>query len=245
MVLAIGSYAGCLSTENILIIVFVIGTTRSFEGPTMQAFLLGLGSTKLIPRAITLASSSNQTATIIGLALGGFLYVVGPTTVYCAVGVLFLTASLLVAMIRIKQISSQCDSINPQSLFAGVDFIRSKPIILGAISLDLFAVLLGGATSLLPIYTQDILFIGPQGLGILSSAPAIGALIMSLFLVHYPLQKRVGRLMFTAVIIFGMATIAFAVSTSLLLSLSALAVLGAANVISVDIAIIPLNNLSN
>lgn len=235
LVLAVGSYAGWLSTEGILTTMFVIGATRAFEGPTMQAFVPGLVPTRLIPRAIALTASSNQTAAIIGPALGGLLYVASPPAAYFAAGVLFLSASLLISLIRIKQTLLQCDSADQQSLFAGINFIRSNPTILGAISLDLFAVLLGGATALLPIYAQEVLFVGPHILGLLRSAPAAGALLMSLVLAHFPLRQRVGLLMFTAVITFGIATIVFAVSTSLLLSFSALVVLGAANVISVVI----------
>lgn len=235
LVLAVGSYAEWLNTESILIIMFVIGATRAFEGPTMQAFVPVLVPTSLIPRAIALTASSNQTAAIIGPALGGLLYVISPTAVYSVVGMVFLTASLLVSLINIKQSIPQCASADHQSLFAGINFIRSNPTILGAISLDLFAVLLGGATALLPIYAQEVLFVGPHILGLLRSAPAAGALLMSLVLAHFPLRQRVGMLMFAAVIIFGIATIVFAVSTSLLLSFSALVVLGAANVISVVI----------
>jgi MFS family permease len=122
-----------------------------------------------------------------------------------------------------------------KSVFAGIAFIRSRPDILGAISLDLFAVLLGGATALLPIYARDILMTGPWGLGLLRSAPAVGALAMSLFLARRPLKRRIGRTMFNAVAVFGVATIVFALSTSFLLSLAALTVLGAADVISVVI----------
>ena len=149
---------------------------------------------------------------------------------------LFLGASLFVSLIHIQRmIVSNKGSVNLQSLFAGISFIRSKPAILGAISLDLFAVLLGGATALLPVYAREILAIGPQGLGILRSAPAVGALLMSVFLARNPLQHRVGRTMFIAVIIFGIATIGFAVSTSFVLSICALTVLGASDVISVVI----------
>jgi hypothetical protein len=127
------------------------------------------------------------------------------------------------------------EPVSLQSLFAGIAYIRSRPAILGAISLDLFAVLLGGATALLPIYARDILGTGPWGLGFLRSAPAVGALCMSVVLARSPLQRRVGRIMFGTVALFGAATIVFAVSTSFVLSLGTLVVLGAADVISVVI----------
>jgi MFS family permease len=236
LVLALGSYGDWLSKESILLIVFALGAARAFETPTMQALLPNIVTDEFLPQAIAWAASSTQTATIIGPALGGILYVAGPTVVYSIVSVLFLGASLLVSFVHIQRIvTSKKGSVNLQSLFAGISFIRSKPIILGAISLDLFAVLLGGATALLPVYAREILAIGPQGLGILRSAPAVGALLMSVFLARNPLQNRVGRTMFIAVIIFGMATIGFAVSTSFTLSLCALTALGASDVISVVI----------
>ncbi|MDR3560632.1 MAG: MFS transporter [Negativicutes bacterium] len=235
LVLAVGSYADWLNTENILIIVSVLGAARAFEGPTMQAFLPNLVPTELFPRAVAWATSSTQTAAIIGPAFGGLLYLAGPTTVYSVAGALFLAASLLIILIKVKQALPVGGLPSLQSLFAGIAFIRSKPAILGAISLDLFAVLLGGATALLPVYARDILAVGPQGLGILRAAPAVGALFMSVFLAHYSLRHNVGRTMFIAVIIFGIATTGFALSTSFVLSLAALAVLGAANVISVVI----------
>jgi MFS family permease len=138
-------------------------------------------------------------------------------------------------MIRIERVPPKPREANLRSLFAGIAFIRSRPAILGAISLDLFAVLLGGATALLPAYARDILVTGPWGLGLLRSAPAVGALAMSVFLTRHPPERRVGMIMFGAVTTFGVATILFAVSTSFLLSLGVLVVLGAADVISVVI----------
>lgn len=233
--LAAGSASGWLSRESLLAIVFVIGAARAFEGPTMHALVPGLVPGPLIPRAVAWAASANQTATILGPALGGLLYAAGPTAVYTTVGALFLGASLLMAGICMEWVPAKREPVSLQSLFAGIAFIRGRPAILGAISLDLFAVLLGGATALLPIYARDLLQTGPWGLGFLRSAPAIGALAMSVVLAHHPLRRRVGRIMFSAVGIFGVATIVFAVSTSFLLSMGTLVVLGAADVISVVI----------
>lgn len=233
--LAAGSASGWLSRESLLAIVFVIGAARAFEGPTMHALVPGLVPGPLIPRAVAWAASANQTATILGPALGGLLYAAGPTAVYTTVGALFLGASLLMAGICMEWVPPKREPVSLQSLFAGIAFIRGRPAILGAISLDLFAVLLGGATALLPIYARDLLQTGPWGLGFLRSAPAIGALAMSVVLAHHPLRRRVGRIMFSAVGIFGVATIVFAVSTSFLLSMGTLVVLGAADVISVVI----------
>ncbi len=233
--LAFGSASGWLSRESILAIVCVVGAARAFEGPTMQALVPGLVPAPLIPRASAWSASANQTATILGPALGGLLYATGPTTVYVTASILFLAASLFIALIRIERVPPKREPISLASLFAGIAFIRGRPAILGAISLDLFAVLLGGATALLPIYARDLLGAGPWGLGLLRSAPALGALAMSVFLAHHTLQRRVGRIMFAAVAIFGVATIVFAVSSSFVLSLGMLVVLGAADVISVVI----------
>ncbi len=233
--LAFGNLMGWQSKEGILATVFVIGAARAFEGPTMHALVPGLVPGPLIPRAVALSSSAHQTATILGPALGGLLYATGPTSAYAMSSVLFLAASALVALIRIERVPPVREPVSLRSLFAGIVFIRNHRVILGAISLDLFAVLLGGATALLPVYARDILVTGPGGLGLLRSAPAVGALAMSVFLARYPLRRRVGRIMFGTVMIFGVATIVFAVSTSFMLSLGALMVLGAADVISVVI----------
>ncbi len=235
LVLAAGSYAGWLNKEGILAIMFLLGAVRAFEGPTMQALMPGLVEIGHLSRAAAWAASASQTAVIIGPALGGLLYVYGPTTVYSITGLLLLGASLLVFLIQIKQTLPKRDRVDLASLFAGISFIRSKPAILGAISLDLFAVLLGGATALLPIYAKEILFVGPLGLGILRAAPAVGALLMSVYLARHPLRHRVGRIMFMAVFVFGIATLLFGISTSFALSIAALIVLGAADVISVVI----------
>jgi MFS family permease len=144
-------------------------------------------------------------------------------------------ASLLVSFVRSSRERPKREPTSLESLFAGLAFIRSKPEILGAISLDLFAVLLGGATALLPVYAREILLVGPWGLGFLRSAPASGALIMSFFLAGRPIRRNMGRIMFVAVIIFGAATLCFAVSTSFVFSLGFLSILGAADVISVVI----------
>ena len=236
LALASGNYAGWVNKETILVIVLVLGAARAFENPTLQALLPNLVTAEFLPRAVALATSSGQTAAIMGPALGGFLYAARPTAAYGSIGILFLGASLFISLIRIeKRPAKKRDPVSLQSLFAGIAFIRSEPAILGAISLDLFAVLLGGATALLPIYAREILVIGPWGLGILRSAPAAGALLMSVYLARHPLQHRMGRTMFIAVVMFGIGTIGFGLSTSFIFSLGALVVLGAADVISVVI----------
>jgi MFS family permease len=233
--LAAGSFGGWLNAEVILVVTFVLGSARAFEGPSMQALMPGLVPRALFPPAAAWTASATQMAAIFGPALGGLLYVANATISYAAAGVMFLLAGLLVFLIPRRGIAGEREPSTMRSVFAGIAFIRSHPVILGAISLDLFAVLLGGATALLPIYARDLLVTGPWGLGLLRSAPAVGALAMSLFLVRHPLRRRVGRTMFTAVAVFGLATIIFAVSVSFPLSLAMLVLLGAADVVSVVI----------
>jgi len=233
--LAAASFSGWQSKESILAIVLAAGAARAFEMPTMQALLPGLVPAPLIPRAVTWSASALQAASIAGPALGGLLYAMGAGTVYVASAVLFCTAGVFIYLVRIQRSAPRREPISLRSVFAGLDFIRSRPEILGAISLDLFAVLLGGATALLPAYAKDILETGPWGLGLLRSAPAVGALVMSVALVCFPLQRRVGKIMLLAVAIFSLATIVFAVSTSFVLSFGALVILGAADMISVVI----------
>lgn len=235
LALAAGSYSGWLGKEAILALVLVVGATRAFEGPSMQALMPTLVPAEILPRAAAWSASAMQTAFVLGPALGGFLYAAGPTVVYVTAGVLFLAAGLLIGLIRLERTPPSREPVSLETLFAGIAFIRNRPVILGAISLDLFAVLLGGVTALLPIYARDILFTGAWGLGLLRAAPAVGALAMSVVLARRPLRQRVGRTMFASVIVFGLGTLAFAVSRSFTLSLLSLVVLGGADVISVVI----------
>jgi transmembrane secretion effector len=172
---------------------------------------------------------------ITGPALGGLAYALAPSVPYGMMALFWLSGAILTGAIRLAQSAAIRDAATPADLFAGVRFVRNNPAILGTISLDLFAVLLGGATALLPIYARDILQTGPWGLGILRAAPAVGALAMTALLAHHTINRRVGVRMFQAVIVFGVATVGFAVSQWMWLSLLALAVLGAADIVSVVI----------
>ncbi|WP_129127303.1 MFS transporter [Geomonas oryzae] len=234
-VLALGTWMGWLQKEGILAVVFVAGALRAFEGPTMLTLVPWLVPQHLIPRAQAWSASANQTASIAGPALGGLLYALGPTTVYGTAAALFFCASFLLSRIKVERAPAKREPATLTSLFAGIAFIKSRQEILGAISLDLFAVLLGGATALLPVFARDILHTGPLGLGLLRAAPALGALAVSLFLARNPLGGRVGRTMFASVFVFGAATIVFGLSSSFTLSMAALAVLGAADIVSVVI----------
>ena len=235
LVLALGSLLHGFGEEAILVVVFVGGCARAFEFPTMSALLPSLVPTALLSRAMAAGSSASMSAMIIGPALGGFLYVAGAHAVYGAAGLLFAVAALLMWRLRTESPPQRREPPNLKSVFAGITYIRHRPVILGAISLDLFAVLLGGATALLPVFARDLLHTGPWGLGLLRAAPAVGALAMSLWLARRPLTRRVGYTMFYSVAGFGLATLVFALSTSFLLSLAALLALGALDMISMVI----------
>lgn len=233
--LAAGSIGGWLDKHIIFAVVCMMGAGRAFSKPTMSALLPMLVSPSQLPRALAGSASATQVAIIVGPAIGGFLYMAGAASVYVTSCLLFLLCSVLISLIQLKSAAAPAkrENVSLQSVFAGIAYIRSKPAIFGAISLDLFAVLLGGATALLPIYAQDILHTSSVGLGLLRSAPAVGALSMALFLARNPLKGRIGRTMFIAVAVFGCATILFGLSESFALSLLALVVLGASDMISV------------
>ncbi|WP_454767116.1 MFS transporter [Cupriavidus campinensis] len=232
--MAVASFSGWITREHIFLFVAAIGACRAFETPTLQALLPSVVTPRQLPRAVALASSAAQTAIIIGPALGGFAYVAGPGVVYSLSAALFAIAAILVATLKLRQAGLRLTTpVSVKTLFAGFAYIRGNPVLLGAVSLDLFAVLLGGATALLPIYARDILHTGPWGLGLLRSSPAIGALAMALWLARNPLNRRVGRVMFGAVALFGTATMVFGISHWLPLSMAALVVLGASDMISV------------
>ena len=224
---------GFLSREWILGTVFVVGVARAFEAPTTFAFLPALVPAALLPRAVAASSAVGQTGMIVGPAIGGLIYVVSPILVYALCCALFLAASILVFRVRVAPQTVMREPIDLARLFAGIAFIRGNPIVLGAIMLDLFAVLLGGTTALLPIFARDILATGPWGLGVLRAAPGIGALIVSVLLAHVSFKRRVGHAIFAAVAGFGVAILVFALSTSFVLSTAALVALGATDMISV------------
>ena len=235
--LAWGSYAGWLDQVQIFIATFVLGTAGAFESPATAALLPLIAPKGSLQRATALSSGAAQVATITGPALGGFAYAVAPGLAYTVMLVFWLLGMVLTGGINPAQPeeSKPQEADNADDLFAGVKFIRSNPAILGTISLDLFAVLFGGVTALLPIYARDILATGPLGLGVLRAAPAVGALFMTAYLARHTIRRHVGLRMFQAVIVFGVATVVFALSKQMWLSVLALAVLGAADTISVVI----------
>jgi MFS family permease len=233
--LALANGGAWLTPGLILAMVFVVGAGRAFEAPSVQTLLPNIVEPKLLPRAVAASSSATQTAFIAGPALGGFLFLASPTVVYAVAGALWLAAGLMIVRVEIQGATTKRIPVNFEMLFGGIAFIRRNPIVLGAITLDLFAVLLGGAIALLPIFAKDIFQTGPWGLGRLRAAPAVGALTMAIVLSRWPITRGVGRAMFAGVATFGVATVVFAVSRSFALSMAALAVLGAADMVSIVI----------
>lgn len=235
LILCLATIGQWVNRDMIFMIVFAVGVGRAFEFTTMQTLVPSLVDQETLPKALAVNASVGQASIIIGPMLGGFLYVAGPAVVYGVSCVLFLFSAVVISRIRIRRTAPRREPVSLATIFAGVSFIRSKPVLLGAISFDLFAVLLGGATALLPIYARDILLASPRGLGLLRSAPAFGAFASSLYLARFPLRGKVGRTMFNAVTCFGLATIVFALSRSMVLSFFALVTLGWADMISVVI----------
>jgi predicted MFS family arabinose efflux permease len=231
--LGVSSYLHRLHPFGIFCAVAAIGASRAFESPSTQAMVPSLVEDAKVPQAIAWSTSANQTASIVGPALGGLLYAFGPHVPYGLCALLFATAALLSSTIVPRRRTAGKAPVTGQSILAGIHYIRERKNILGAISLDLFVVLLGGATALLPAYARDILHTGPWGLGLLRLAPAVGALSTAVFLAHHPIRTRAGHRMFAAVMVFGVATVAFALSRNVWLSMAILCVLGAADVTSV------------
>jgi len=190
----------------------------------------------ILQQAISWSTSAGQTAQILGPSLGGVLFSVGPAYVYATSAIALLLSSILTIFIKLdSEFIRKSEPVTLRTMLMGLEFVYKHPIILGTISLDLFAVLLGGATALLPIYAQDILHTKAWGLGLMRTAPAVGALIMSLILAYFPLKKSFGPILFAALGIFGLATMLFAISTNLVISLIALFIIGASDVVSVVI----------
>ena len=233
--LAWGAYTGSLTVPQIFIATAVLGTAGAFESPTTVALLPLITPEGSLQRATAISSGAAQLATITGPALGGLAYAIAPGVPYGLMALFWLLGTVLTGAIRPAKSAAVRDAATPADLFAGVRFVRNNPAILGTISLDLFAVLLGGATALLPIYARDILEAGPLGLGILRAAPAVGSLLMTAVLARHTIESRVGMRMFQSVIVFGAATVVFAASHWMWLSILALAILGAADIVSVVI----------
>ena len=226
---------GADSRTLLLGVSLVLGGVRAFQMPAQQALTPLLVPGELLPRAMAFSASGVQAAVIGGPALGGALFALDAGVVYASCVLLSGTASALMARVRYQHLAPRREPPSLDTLLAGVRFIFSRKPVLSAISLDLFAVLLGGAVALLPIFAKDILHTGPWGLGLLRSAPAVGALAMSLWLTRRPPARRIGRTLLVAVGVFGLCMVVFGLSRSFWLSLAALAVSGAADMVSVVI----------
>ena len=235
LVLLSAVQAGGDSRALLLGLSLVLGAVRAFQMPAQQSLTPLLVPALMLPRAMAFSSAGMQAAIIGGPALGGLLFVAGTGVVYAACLLLFATACALVARLRYTHTAPPRQAVTLATLFAGVDFIWRRKPVLGAVSLDLFAVLLGGAVALLPIYAKDILHTGPWGLGLLRGAPAVGALAMSIALTRRPVERRIGRTLLVSVAAFGLCMVVFGLSRSIVVSLVALALSGAADMVSVVI----------
>ena len=213
----------------------LFGTARAFMMPATQAVLVNLVPAESFGQAVALSSSSFQSAVIIGPALGGLLYVMGPKSVYLTSSLLLLASVCLMSRSRA---AAQVINRTPASwhtVLEGLRFVWSRPIVLGAISLDLFAVLFGGATALLPALAHDVLHVGPSGLGLLRSAPGVGAALCSVTLAFFPITRRVGVWMFGGVALYGVATLVLGASNHVYIALAALFLMGMGDMVSVYI----------
>ncbi len=236
LILVITTATGATSKQWIFAAAFILGSARAFEGTAFQTVLPVIVAQKHLTRAIAALASAQQTATIGGPALGGLLYnLIGPTFLYGLCCALFVTGSMCMTFIKTARIASKREPVTMKTVLAGFAYISRNPIILGAISLDLFAVLLGGALALLPAFARDVYGIGPWGMGLLRAAPAVGALVISVILARAPLRGGVGRIMFASVAAYGLATVILALSSSFYLSMAVLVLLGVADMVSVVI----------
>lgn len=235
LVLLLSVYGGKDSRALLLGLSLVLGAVRAFQMPAQQALTPLLVSPMMLPRAMAFSSAGMQGAIIGGPALGGMLFVAGMGVVYGAALLFFVLASALVVQLKYGYTVTPREPVTAKTLLAGVEFIWNRKPVLGAVSLDLFAVLLGGAVALLPIYAKDILHTGPWGLGLLRGAPAVGALAMSIYLTRHPVERGIGRTLLLAVAMFGVCMIVFGVSRNFIVSLVALAVSGGADMVNVVI----------
>ena len=227
------AYTGQVKVAAIYGALVVFGIASAFDSPASAALLPAVTSDEQLQRGTALSTGAWQFAAVTGPALGGLLYALTPAAPYVVMFALSLSSAALIGSMKARILERVKEPPTVSTLFAGVNFVRHNSAIMGTISLDLFAVLLGGATALLPIYARDILHTGPWGLGVLRGVPSLGALAMTAVLARHAITARAGLRMFQAVIVFGLATVAFGVSRNLWISLVALAVMGAADTVSV------------
>ena len=233
VILIAASYADFLSVGLIYFVVFIVGAARAFEGPTLHTIVPSIMPREVLSRAIAAGATAHQVAVIGGPFLGGLLLAVGTNGVYVVCFAMFVIASICISLVRIERSAKAKRVVTLKSVFAGFHYIRTRPVIFGAISLDLAAVLVGSVTALLPIFARDILDAGPSGLGFLRLSPAVGALLMSFYLANMQIEKHAGRIMIGAVAVYGLATAAFGLSSWLPVSMLMLGITGAADSVSV------------
>ena len=233
--LALAAWQGWASRDLLLTLSVLIGTAKAFQLPAQQSITPLLVPVAVLPRALAFSSAGMQGAIIAGPAIGGFVYVAGAPAVYASCTALFMLSCAMVLGVRYAHVARIAGAATLDTLLAGVRFVRQREVVLGAISLDLFAVLLGGASALLPMFAKDVLHVGPWGLGLLRAAPAVGALVTALALTHWPIRQRAGFVLLSSVGVYGAAMLGFALSTQLLLSMLMLAISGAADMVSVVI----------
>jgi MFS family permease len=232
-----GSHSAHASIYAIYGVLVLLGTVRSFAGPATRVLLPQLVPEEYFPSAVAWNASVFQGATILGPMAGGLIYTVshGPSAVYFTAMLMALAALLSTLWMKLRTKALAHEAASLTTVLAGFRYVWRKKLLLGLISLDMFAVLLGGAVALLPVYAREILRTGPWGLGLLRSAPGVGAVVMAIVLAHRPLQRRAGPTMLWCVAGFGVCTIVFGISRSLVLSLIALVLIGATDMVSIVI----------
>jgi MFS family permease len=233
--LALGTAGGWMTRESLLAVVFVTGSARAFEQTTLSTLLPGIVPMSLLARATAAGASATQVAVIAGPAAGGLIYAVSPILVYALCATLYVTSSILISTVTAERTARLREPLSLAMLLAGFFYIRHNPIVLGVITLDLFAVVLGGVFALLPVFARDVFGTDAWGLGLLRASPGIGALITAGLMAYQPLRQHIGRIMFAAVATYGITIIIFALSRSFILSMALLAILGAADMLSVVI----------
>ena len=248
LALAFATWSEVLSLPLLFTLAAMHGASRVFNGPALSAIAPNIVGPALLPKAIALSSIAWQVGTVIGPAIGGLLFAWNPAVPYFLSAALLLVSALLVISIRPVRAHHHGPPVHPlRQMIEGFRFVRRERFLLGCVTLDLFAVLLGGATAMLPVYARDILAVGPEGLGIMRGAPAVGASLVAALLSWRPLESNVGVKMLWAVAAFGLATVVFALSRNFPLSLIALGCLGAADMISVFVrnSLVQLNTPDN
>jgi len=227
------TYSGMSVVWPVFAILVIFGSARAFMMPATQAVLRNMVPTESFSQAVALSSSAFHVAVIVGPVLGGLLYLAGPATVYTVAAALLVLSVVLMTFTHAAPQAINNAPATWHTVLEGLRFVWSRPVMLGAISLDLFAVLFGGATALLPAYAHDVLQAGPTALGWLRTAPGAGAALCSVALAFYPIQRRVGAWMFGGVAVFGVATLTLGWTSNFMVALVALFVLGAGDMVSV------------